>query len=175
MISKGERTELRSIVKQQFKVLRSELEQREMEMDAEVEAEISARYEHEDQAWSVVQHKVHEAVMEANRQINDAMAEAGFQMKSGTERMWVTAPRMSQPQEDKQQLRRLAHTRIAAQVRGAKLRLEREEADLLRTLAVGAIESDEARAFLAAIPTVGELVPAARLAEIEAAFTEEKP
>lgn len=174
MIPKGERTELKSIVRQQFKVLRSELEQREMEMLADIEQEIVARFSDDDQAWSVVQHKVHEAVMEANRQINDALYEAGYQAKGSTERMWIDTPRMAQPKEDQYQLRRLATSRITAQVRGAKLRLEREEADLLRTLAVGAIESEEAQAFLAAIPSVGELVPAARLAELEAAMGEEE-
>lgn len=44
---------------------------------------------------------------------------------------------------------------------------------MLRTLAVGAIESEEARAFLAAIPSVSELVPAARLAELEASMTDD--
>lgn len=174
MISKGERAELRSIVKQQFKVLRSELDQREMEMLADVEQEIVARYTDDDQAWSVVQHKVHEAVMEANRQINDALNEAGYQVKGSTERMWVRTPDMHQPQEDRHQLRRLATSRIHAQVRGAKLRLEREEADLLRALAVGAIESEEARNFLTSIPTVGELVPAARLAELEATLGDDE-
>ena len=35
MITKGERTELRSIVKQQFKVLRSEVQQRQYELASE--------------------------------------------------------------------------------------------------------------------------------------------
>lgn len=173
MITKGERTELRSIVKQQFKVLRSELEQRELEMDAEIEEEIVARFSADDTAWSVVQHRIHEAVMEANRQVNDALSEGGFQERGSTERMWIRSPDIRQPTEDKAQLRRLAHSRIVAQIKGAKLRLEREEADLLRTLAIGAIESEEARAFLSAIPTVGELVPASRLAELEATWTQE--
>jgi hypothetical protein len=60
---------------------------------------------------------------------------------------------------------------IEAQIEGALMRLDREEADLLRTLAIGAIESEEARNFLSAIPTVAELVPASRLAELEASLT----
>lgn len=172
MISKGERTELRSIVRQQFKVLRSELEQRESEMAADIEVEIATRYQADDEAWTVVQHKIHEATLEANRQINDALHEAGFQKRSASERQWVETPIVRQPQGDRTELRRLASSRIHAQIRGAKLRLEREEADLLRTLAIGAIESEEARAFLEAIPSVGELVPAARLAALEASFDE---
>ena len=108
--------------------------------------------------------------MEANRRINDALYTKGYQVKGGSERIWISAPRLEQPTKDKHQLRRVADSKIAAQVKAALLKLDRDEADMLRTLAVGAIESEEARAFLAAIPTVGELVPAARLAEIEASI-----
>jgi hypothetical protein len=44
--------------------------------------------------------------------------------------------------------------------------VERQEADLLRTLAVEALESEEARAFLKMIPSVAELVPSTRLNEL---------
>jgi hypothetical protein len=173
MITKSERTELRSIVKQQFKVLRAELAQRQLEMYAEVEDEITARYSDDDATWSGLMHEVHEATMEANRRINDALYNAGYQKKSGTERMWINTPRIDQPTEDRHQLRRTAKTRIDAQVKAAGLRLDREEADLLRTLGIGVIESEEARLFLQRIPTVGELVSSARLAELERAMGDE--
>lgn len=170
MITKGERTELRSIVRQQFKVLRNEIAQREAEMLAEIEDELTAKYAETDQGWSTVMHEVHEATMEANRRINDALYTAGYQVKGGSERMWVMTPTINQPTKDRQQLRHHATMKIRAQVKAALLRLDREEADLLRNLAVGALESDEAQAFLTAIPSVSELVPAARLQELEASL-----
>lgn len=175
MITKGERTELRSIVRQQFKVLRSEVQQREAEMRADLETQIHDRFAADDQQWSVLMHNVNEAVLEANRRINDALAEAGYQQKGASERQWVQSPNIRQPKEDEHQLRMVASTQVTAQVKAALLRLEREEADLLRTLAIGAIESAEARQFLSSIPTVSELVPAARLSELEASLREEYP
>lgn len=172
-ITKTERAELRSIVRQQFKVLRAELDQRELEMRANVEDQIAERYAAEDEKWSVLQHEVHEAVMECNRVINDSIYKHGYQEKGPTERMWVMEPSMKQPQADRTELRRHAHSRIRAQVRDARLSLDRQEADLLRTLAVGALETDEAHTFLTSIPTVGELVPTARLTELEASLTGE--
>lgn len=174
MITKGERTELRSIVRQQFKVLRQEILQREAEMLAEVENQISEKYATQDQGWQAVQHEVHEACMEANRRINDALYNAGYQVKGGSERMWVQTPRIDQPTKDRQQLRYHAQTKIRAQVKAALLKLDRDEADLLRNLAVGALESDEARAFLTAIPSVSELVPTTRLMELEASLREDE-
>jgi len=173
VITKGERAELRSIVRQQFKVLRSEVEQRRLEMLAEIEDQISDKYSEQDQGWQAVMHEVHEATMEANRRINDALYNAGYQVKGGSERMWVMTPQINQPTKDRQQLRFHATAKINAQVKAALLRLDREEADLLRNLAVGALESDEARAFLSNIPSVSDLVPAARLQELEASLRTE--
>lgn len=172
MITKGERTELKSIVRQQFKVLRSELEQREVEMLADIEEQIAAKYASDDRQWSVLQHTVHEAVMACNRSINDALYEAGYQVKGHTERIWVKNPNMQPPREERTNLRIQARRRVKANVHQAQLDLARREADTLRALAIGALESEEAQRFLSEIPTVGDLVPIARLAELEAAFSE---
>lgn len=174
MISKTERTELKSIVRGQFKVLRAEIEQREAELLAELETEIAQRFSEEDDAWATVQHRIHEAVMAANREVNNALYEAGFQTKGHTERLWVQSPAIAQPVNDRQALRMEGAKHIRARVKGAGLRLDRQEADLLRTLAIGAIESEEAREFLTAIPTAAELVPAARLRELEASLVDEE-
>lgn len=168
MITKSERSELRAIVRQQFRVLRAELDQREVEMIADVEDQIAERYKVEDQSWSAFQHQIHEIVLACNRQINDALYEHGYEQKGSYERIWVGTPNMIQPQGNRPDLRRHTHARIHAQVRSARLDLDRREADLLRTLSVGALESEEAREFLQSIPSVGELVPTARLAELEA-------
>lgn len=173
-ITKGERTELRSIVKQQFKVLRSELEQRQREMYAQVEEEIVTRYSADDEQWRGLEHEIHEITLEANRRVNDALYKAEMEVRGSSERMWFSTPSIQQPTADRHQIRRLAHAKIEAQMKAAKLRLDRDEADLLRTLAIGALESDEAHGFLEAIPTVGELVPVARLAELEAQLGDER-
>jgi hypothetical protein len=50
------------------------------------------------------------------------------------------------------------------------VQLDRKEADLLRRMAIEALESEEAVALIASIPIVSDLVPSVRLAEIEAAM-----
>lgn len=172
-MTKGERAELRSIVKEQFRVLRAEVEQRKAELVSEVDGQITEKFAEGDKAWADAAHLAHEAVMEANRKVNDA-----YRTLTGdahVERMYVGSQLPKRPAEERYRLTVSARLQIDATVRGALLRLQRQEADLLRTLAVGAIESDEARAFLDAIPSVGELVPAARLVEIEAAMKDDEP
>ena len=52
MITKTERTELRGIVRQQFRVLRAEVDQREAEVIADAEEQINGKYADEDAAWA---------------------------------------------------------------------------------------------------------------------------
>lgn len=173
MITKQERTELRSVVRQQFRVLRTELEQREVELTLQVDVEVDEQFSEADATWHAFQHKVHEITMEANRATNDALVEFGYKDRGPTERMWFSEPHMQQPRERRNELRSAGRRQIEAQAKMERLRLDRQEADLLKNLAVGALESEEAHAFLAAIPSVGELVPGARLAELEASLAGE--
>lgn len=177
-ITKTERTELRSIVRQQFKVLRSETEQRKAELIAEMEGRIADHYCEVDKQRQDLMWRCNEIVEEASRQITDLLR--GEEVDRGGirrfEEITVNRPvrvqmeHIAWSQEEKVQRRRALASAIEADIKGALMRLERQEADLLRTLAVGAIESEEARQFLTSIPSVAELVPASRLAELEASL-----
>jgi hypothetical protein len=185
MITKAERTELRSIVRQQFKVLRHEVEQRHAELVADLDAQIAELYADVDEQRRALMWKAHEICEAASRELTDLFngtgavkGHADLTLRGRTDpEVSVKQPvrcrmeAISWSQADRVQLRRAALSRLDERVKGALLNLERREADLLRTLAIGAIESAEAQAFLTGIPTVGELVPGARLAELEASFT----
>ena len=177
MITKTERVELKSLVRQQFKVLREEINARRTELIAQAERDVVERYAARDAQWEDVLHEVGEAEREANRRINDALYRHGFVQRESSERSWVSVKLQNDPPDGgRMELRREAHARIRAQVDSALMELNRREADTLRDLAVGALESEEARAFLTSIPTVGDLVPAIRLAELEASLrAEEQP
>lgn len=171
-MTKAERTELRSVVRQQFKVLRGEVDQRRKELAAEAAGQVRRRYATADKTVDDLNWRIEQIVDQANKDIRDAV-KAVQGDSSGGQWQWsgpVRAPRVAHEREDRYALNNALTSGIDAQARSAMLTLERQEADLLRQLALGALESDEARAFLAAIPTVGELVPASRLQEIEAAF-----
>lgn len=163
-MTKTERTELRRVVRQQFKVLRAEVEQRKAELIADLEEQVEERYADEDKAWADAAHLAHEAIMEANRKVNDAYREVVGEQH--VERQYVRGMLPDRPTGRQRAMKRVAAARVEEQVKGALLRLDRQEADLHKKLAIGALESEEAREFLEAIPTVGELVPSARLAEL---------
>ena len=174
MINKGERAELRALVKSQFKVLRAEVEQRRAEMLADLETQLNERYAAWDKQWSDTMFLCQEKALEANRAVNDILREMIDQPDGGrSEYMLVHFQAPHKPDRRRAELRSTGVARIHADVKAAMLRLDRDEADLLRTLTVGALESEEAKAFLEAIPTVGELVSRARLAELEAELSRE--
>lgn len=172
-MTKTERGELRSLIRQQFRVLHSEVDQREIELRADVEQQIADKYATADTLWDTIYAEVREALATANKEIHDVLYRHGVREKDGTEAVLVGLAReiRDKPQEkDRQALRRLGYTKVAAKAKAAQVDLARREADMLRDLAVGALESDAAREFLDRIPTVGELVPATRLAELEASL-----
>ena len=171
-MTKAERSELRSVVRSQFKVLRGEIEQRRAEMAAEAAERVRRRFADDDKKLDDLNWKIEQIIDQANKDVRDAVKAVQGASDSGT---WtwsgaVNAPRVRRHQEDRYALTGALSSGIDAQVKTALLALERQEADLLRQLTLGALESEEARAFLAAIPSVGELVPVARLLEIEAEF-----
>lgn len=171
-MTQAERRELRSVVRSQFKVLRGEVEQRRKELAAEAAEQVRRRYATADKTVDDLNWKIEQITDQANKDIRDAVKAIQGESDSGT---WnwsgpLHAPKVGHEREDRYALNAALGSGINAQASAALLTLERQEADLLRRLALGALESDEARTFLAAIPSVGELVPASRLQEIEAAF-----
>ena len=175
-MSNAERAELRSLVKRRMKVLRADVTARESELRAEVHNSVRTQMEGEDALWAQIEHALQEAESAANRAANDAMRQVlGDRWKH--ERRLVqsvnanqvrAAVREHQPEStpDRNRLVREAERQIETMVKDAQRKLERIETDLLTELTIGALESEEAKAFLARIPTVGELVSAERLREI---------
>jgi hypothetical protein len=175
VINARERQELRAVVKSQFKVLRGEVEQRKAELAAEAAEQVRRRYATTDKQVDDLNWKIEQIIDQANKDIRDAVKGAQNDSDAG-KWTWtgaVHAPRVTYQREDRWALQNALTSGIDAQAKDALLRLQRQEADLLQQLALGALESDEARAFLRTIPSVAELVPASRLKEIEASFDQD--
>lgn len=177
-MTKGERDELRRLLRQRFKVLRAEVEQRRLELAAEAAQRVQERYTGVDKLVDDVNGRIASIVDSAHREIRDLMS--GIPDEQLTQLVWVghTGNRMLPPQvgpkrEDRFTLKAALTTGIDAHVHTALVKLDRQEADLMERLVIGVIESKEAREFLRSIPTVAELVPATRLAELEARWDQE--
>jgi hypothetical protein len=172
MMTPGDRRELRAVVRQRMKVLRADVRLRRTELIAEAEARLAERYREHDKAVEDVNWRIAQVVDAADKDIRELLAQLTAQRDDITLRRisGLLPPRVSVLSEDRAQLHRTLMAGIDAQVDHALAALDRQEADLLQTLALGSLQTDAARGFLAQIPTVAELVPSARLREIEAAF-----
>ena len=171
-----ERRELRSVVRQQFKVLRAEVEQRRAELAAEAAEQVRRKYAAADKQVDDLNWRIEQIVDQANKDIRDAVKTVQADSDGG-QWTWdgaIRPPRINHRNQDRFALNGALTSGIEATAKQALLGLERQEADLLRQLALDALESEEAQAFLARIPHVSELVPASRLLEIEAEFDEKR-
>ena len=166
-ITSTERRELRTVVRHQMKVLRAEVTQREAEMLAEAGVRLMDRYHEEDHKADALRREIAALTDEANAKLRKLVAKHENLFKGGK---WdrvgsYSSPSIWRKHEDRDQLRRALAAGIRAQAKTARTKLERQEADLLRTLALDALETAAARAYLDELPTVTDLMS---LPEIEA-------
>jgi hypothetical protein len=168
VITKGERTELRALIRQRFKVLRAEVEARRAELAVELEERVAAKFAEEDKRWADAMFLIDEAAREANRKANDVLRGLDIDAVDTSKEYSIVSNRgITKPATERNVMLRNGAKRIDAQVKAAYLQLDRQEAELLTRLVANGLESDEARAFLGEIPTVSALVPADRLLELE--------
>lgn len=165
----GDRRELRSIVKKQFQVLRAEVKRRADEMKSEIESDLLRRYRAQDEAIAAAQAEVDDLTRDCIRQLQDikrrlidARPELTVEVGIGYQRLGLSAA-----DPTRSQLHRAAIASIPTKIQNAMTELDQGELALLRELTVGALTTDEGRAFMQRIPTVGSLVPTARMPEID--------
>lgn len=169
-ITPGERRELRALVRGQFKVLHAEVKRRKDELKDEIESELLRQYRAQDDAIGAARDRVAESVRECLRQVEAIGRELKMErpelvVKAG---MSFGGPALDATDPHRTQEHRAAIAGIPSVIGDAALKLDRQELDILRELAAGALQTEQARAFLTKIPTVGELVPKVRFDAIEA-------
>lgn len=171
-ITAGERRELRSVVRSQMKALRAEIKQRELEVDAEIEKRLVEKYRDEDKKMDELQSKIRKLTAKANEQLRKLVEEYEESVTGGS---WQSVSNFSTPHvyrrtEKRDHLRQALQTGMKAEVRRAAISIDRQEADLLRDLALDGLKTDAAHAFLDTILSIKELIPAKKIVEIEAQY-----
>ena len=168
-MTKTDRAELRSVTRQQFRVLRSEVDQRAAEMHAEAAEQIHDVYADIDALRADLEAQALEIAQKAARDVV-ALLRAHPDAKAAPSQGGVSWAGIQWQSDGRYDLKGRAALQITKQARDARTALDRQEADILRELAVDALESEAARAWLSNLPTAAALVPAFRLRELEAQF-----
>lgn len=168
-MSKAEREELRRLLRSRFKVLQGDVAARQAELEVELGQQVEAEFAAADRAYDDAMYRIRLAVDEANRTANDIGRELWGRDKWGDkhDRKVVVALPIDRPGNGERHQRTVeGKAEILRRVKAAMLELDRQENQLLTELATSALESADARAFFARIPSVSELVPAYRLREL---------
>lgn len=170
-ITKGEREELRRIVRGDFKALKAEIGVRQAELIAEIEKRVAQRFVGHEETLKKAHSRIAAIVEQANAQIDEIAAECQRECEGYVVTLNpLDVPHIRLIRERRDEMRRAMLADLEARVAHANARMQRQEIDLLKKLSSGVLESDEAKDFLTEIPSVAELVPSSRLAELEAQF-----
>jgi hypothetical protein len=155
----GERTDLRRQVGENADVARREVEARGKKMLALAEEQLNARYKVEDEAWKDVTAAAERAVAEGNEKIAAVCRERGVPESFRPEMhlLWSSRGENSVAQR-RAELRKAAQAKVAALVSEAQVEVDREAARQKTMILQAGLSSEEARAFIAAIPTPEELL-----------------
>lgn len=161
----AERQALRQVVRQRMKVLRSDVVARKAELEAEVAERVTAKYATRDKLITDLNDVIAGIWDQARKDVRVVLDKAkadhpDMGIKYSVDRA-VTADNT-----DKHHMGRQLNAEIEAQVAAALSQIDRQEADLIEEITVDGLETEAAKNFLARIPTVGQLVPAARMREI---------
>jgi hypothetical protein len=157
---KSERLELGRVVRLRAKVAKASVDQRQKELLADVERQLSAVFEFDDEVWADITRRAEGAVRQADEQIARICRERGVpdNFRPGLHLSWYDRGENA-ARSRRVELRKLAQTQIEAAASAARAAIEAKAAEVLTALIGGGLESAEARAFLESIPTAEHLMP----------------
>jgi hypothetical protein len=165
---KAERLELSKLVRQRAKVAKGEADQRASLLRADFEEQLAAIHPLDHQAWDSLTEEVVERIKAVNKEIAKRSAELGIPERFCPSICWSWRSRGENLIKDRRtELRMVAQTRITERVKRAKCEIDRRSVDLQTQLAQDGLETEQAKKFLAALPSVEELLPTLAFKELE--------
>jgi len=171
-----ERRDLAQLVRRREKVAKSATRQRAAELTADVEAQLSAEYGQDDARWATVTAAARVAVAKADAEVERICVEIGVppEFRPGLHLGWYGRGQNASASR-RNELRRVATTRIEALEAAARAEIERRSVEVQTELLAGGLTSSDARAFLLAMPGAEQLMPTMPLGELEAAVPLHRP
>ena len=161
MMTRGERDNLSTLVRQRERLLKTLAAQRSAELMADVEAQLARIYDFdEDDTWAAATEVAEEAIKEAQAEIAERCQELGIppEFAPGIHMGWYRRG-SNAINERRVELRRVAKTRIDATEKAAKTAIEQWSLNARTELIAPSLTSDAAKEFLEQLPSVQSLMP----------------
>jgi hypothetical protein len=176
VMTKRERDELASLVRRREKVAKTSASQRSAELLADFEQQMATIYSAEDEAWKDVTAGARQLVAEADAEIARRCHELGIpeDLRPRLQLDWYGGGQNAF-KERRAELRRVAQSRVAALEKQARADIERASVEVQTQLLAGGLETEAARTFLAAMPTIEALMPPLDATALNAALPYRSP
>lgn len=162
-MTKGDRDNLAKLIRARERVAKTAATERSAHLLDAFEQQAAAEYHiSDDVVWADATAVATKAVEEATRIVEQRCVELGIPeaFRPGINLHWSSRGRGA-AKERVAELRRLAKVHLDAAEKSARTQIERHSVELQTRLLAGGLESAEAVEFLASMPTVEELMPAA--------------
>lgn len=159
-MNKSDREELAKILKARARLAHRLVEQQAAKLEADVEQQLSSRFKIDDSAWADLTLTTTQVMEEADAELAKRCRARGIpeEFRPSLNVSWYGRGENADSKR-RAELRTLAARRIEAMAAEARVAIETAALDGLTQLTTGALASDEARAFLEAMPTVERLMP----------------
>lgn len=160
-VSRSERAALRNVTRTHFKVLRSELDASEADLVAELNRVLAERERDRSEGMREVKEKLDAVTNQANallREVLDGFDEKFAEGSWGRPQNFYAPHVYRRDREDVDATRKAARAGIKARIQRAKVAIARQEADLLRELAIDGLEEEQAHAYVRALPTASAVL-----------------
>jgi hypothetical protein len=169
LMTRHERNDIERLIRDRERVARGANAARAAELKANFEQQMAAEYSYDqDEVWKEAHRLAAEAVSQAKRDIADRCQKLGIppQFAPGLNLHWYDRGENAVASR-RTELRRVAYTGIDAQLKEANSQAALGSSQLRVRLLSGSLQSDEAKAFLASMPSAEDLMPQFTLKEIE--------
>lgn len=175
-LSRAERESLLKMVRQRERVAKSSASERSATLMADFEAQLDRRYSYdEDEVWNAATLAAKQVVADASARIAERCREMGIPAEFAPELAvtWYGRGRNALAGE-RAELRRIAKRRVEQIEARARLEIERASVHAQEQLLLDGLSSDGAKAFIAAMPTVDQLMPVLALEDVQVSLSAPK-
>jgi hypothetical protein len=168
VMTRGDREQLVSVVKMRARVAKAAVADRQADLLADVERQLSTIYKANEQDWADISASAEAAVHAADQQLAAICRERGIpeEFRPSLHVGWYGRGENADAKR-RAELRALATKQIDAAGKKAKLAIERRTAEVLTALVAGTLESSDARVFLESIPMPEALMPTISVKALE--------
>lgn len=169
-MSRAEREELKKLARERARVAKADAARRSADLKAMFEEQVVTIYEYDrDDVWKDAVEAAEQAVEEAQEKIVERCQALGIPRELAPYLQFGWVGRGQQGVRQRQmELRGAAYKRIEAMERSARHEIDRSALEIQTQLVAAGLTSDDAVAFLGAMPTVDALMPAMDIRELTA-------